>query len=397
MIVPKHRLLEDIAGPEDPPRLAHLWASVENLANNCRNSEENAPEMGELVGTGYTARDLMQLKDALDGPDALLNYWGISYGTVLGVTVAALFPDKMGRVMLDGNVNIPQWFNGYDTVWWSDSDKALFDYFDRCVRAGPELCRLAARNESAAALNDKMYELMDELRLSPIPLGGATILDTSALKLALRLILYGNSMWPAFAVVLDELFKPVDQRNLTLISSVWVPITEGTDVNKLINDESQYGILCSDKNIRAETFEEIFAVSEELAGVSRALGEVGNSISYPCARWPWHAKGSYESDWNETIETKNPMLFVGTKYDPVTPIRNAYNNSEVFVGSGVFTHDGIGHGVTGHPSLCTAKAIRAYFQEGKLPAEDLKCTADFDAFDITKTWVDSYLPELGWE
>ncbi|RYP63535.1 hypothetical protein DL771_009231 [Monosporascus sp. 5C6A] len=164
-----------------------------------------------------------------------------------------------------------------------------------------------------------------------------------------------------------------------------------------MQDESLFGIYCSDKNTRTDSFEEIFAVREELVGVSKALGDVANNLVYLCARWPYHAKGGYESDWNEIIKMANPMLFVGTRYDPVTPIRNAYSNSEVFVGSGVLTHGGIGYGVTGYPSLCTAKAIRAYFQDAELPAEDLDCTADHDAFDTTKTWKDSYLPELGWE
>ncbi|RYP63536.1 hypothetical protein DL771_009232 [Monosporascus sp. 5C6A] len=190
VIMHKHRA-DDAFGPEDRTALARMWASAGNLANDCLNSEENAPEIGELISTGYVARDLMQLNDAPEGPDSLLNYWGSSYGTILGTTVAAMFPDKMG-------------------LWWSDADNAVYDYFDRCVKAGPDLCPLAARNESADMPNNKMYELMDELRRLPIPVGNATVLDASAFKLALRVILYGNSLWPNFSIVLNELFKPAD-------------------------------------------------------------------------------------------------------------------------------------------------------------------------------------------
>lgn len=31
-----------------------------------------------------------------------LQYWGFSYGTFLGVTFASLFPDSVGRMVLDG-------------------------------------------------------------------------------------------------------------------------------------------------------------------------------------------------------------------------------------------------------------------------------------------------------
>lgn len=37
---------------------------------------------------------------------------GISYGTVLGQTVAAMFPDRMDKVVLDGNLNVHDYYAG---------------------------------------------------------------------------------------------------------------------------------------------------------------------------------------------------------------------------------------------------------------------------------------------
>lgn len=37
---------------------------------------------------------------------------GFSYGTALGVTVAAMFPDRMDKVVLDGVLNPTQYYEG---------------------------------------------------------------------------------------------------------------------------------------------------------------------------------------------------------------------------------------------------------------------------------------------
>jgi pimeloyl-ACP methyl ester carboxylesterase len=115
--IPRLRL-NDAWGINDKVALARMWASVGNVANDCVDTAENAAELGALVGTGYTARDMMRLNDVLHGPDALLNYYGVSYGTVLGATTAALFPERMGRVLLSSNVNLAEWYEGYDLAWW---------------------------------------------------------------------------------------------------------------------------------------------------------------------------------------------------------------------------------------------------------------------------------------
>lgn len=44
------------------------------------------------------------LVDALGEPDGLMTYYGPSYGTVVGATFAGMFPEKVGRMILDGVV-----------------------------------------------------------------------------------------------------------------------------------------------------------------------------------------------------------------------------------------------------------------------------------------------------
>ena len=54
---------------------------------------------------------MLAIVDALDqGP--LLNYMGYSYGTALGATFAAMFPDRVGRMILEANTNVHQYWSG---------------------------------------------------------------------------------------------------------------------------------------------------------------------------------------------------------------------------------------------------------------------------------------------
>lgn len=38
---------------------------------------------------------------------------GLSYGSTLGSTVAAMFPDRVDRLVIDGVQNVHEYYNGY--------------------------------------------------------------------------------------------------------------------------------------------------------------------------------------------------------------------------------------------------------------------------------------------
>ena len=73
---------------------------------------EGCIETGDLEvirssSTAFLARDLARLISLLG--ERQLNFWGFSYGTVVGNIFAAMFPEKVGRFVLDGNVGAIQW------------------------------------------------------------------------------------------------------------------------------------------------------------------------------------------------------------------------------------------------------------------------------------------------
>lgn len=94
-------------GNSSDTALGRLWAKGEIYSNACY---QNANETGSLIGTAFVARDLISVVDAL-GEDGKLRYWGFSYGTVLGATVAAMFPERIDKMVLDGVQNPHQYYH----------------------------------------------------------------------------------------------------------------------------------------------------------------------------------------------------------------------------------------------------------------------------------------------
>lgn len=87
-----------------------LWANMEMFTSYCNDTVEG--DEGELIGTAFVARDMMEIVEALD-EDGMLRYWGLSYGTVLGATAAAMFPDRIDKMLLDGVANPETYYHSF--------------------------------------------------------------------------------------------------------------------------------------------------------------------------------------------------------------------------------------------------------------------------------------------
>jgi pimeloyl-ACP methyl ester carboxylesterase len=77
--------------------------------------KDNAGELLFHMSTENVSRDLELIRIAA-GIDKL-NFWGFSYGSVLGIMYANMFPESVGNFILDGVGNINDYFGSVDLYY----------------------------------------------------------------------------------------------------------------------------------------------------------------------------------------------------------------------------------------------------------------------------------------
>ena len=69
------------------------------------------------------------------------------------------------------------------------------------------------------------------------------------------------------------------------------------------------------------------------------------------------------------INTSFPLLFLSNSRDPVTPLYAGVKMARKFVNAGLVEQRSEGHCSLAAVSRCTMERVRAYFEEGKVPAK----------------------------
>ena len=198
---------------------------------------------------------------------------------------------------------------------------------------------LAREGITAETLSAEIDQLLETIKYRPLGLGSNSAADVVEYGLTEVLIINGLrtplSSWPALAGYFDAILK----RNLTAYHE-FRNILSGSASAQSAN-EANPGIRCSDVSLRTDDLTSLLPLVEEFQNTSRFGGGV-LAVSQPvtCAQWRFQAKERYEGDFQ--IQTRNPILLVGSPFDHLTPLASAQNVSADFEGSAVLQHNGYG-------------------------------------------------------
>ncbi|CAK7210918.1 hypothetical protein SCUCBS95973_000955 [Sporothrix curviconia] len=406
-----------VASTDTTGQLQVADAYFESLFAGC---ETVLGDLGRFLGTGLVARDLDAIRAALGEPE--LTGYLMSYGTGIGQTYANMFPEHVGRLILDGTQFGPiEWSQA--GFGWGSLDNVTHAYHDgflgECIDAGPEHCPLArplpgsTHVPTLSELEDRMTALFASVAARPIvaytAASGPSLVTYSALVASMYATLYNPHTWPGTATMLSEL----EQGNATLVSNmmdhfVWqydpakpivLPPTageggEGGACPPVLPIMAPLGgppdtkelmplVICADSYDAPQPADGLAWWDSLWANMTATSWIAGNSRFYnvlPCRHyakhWPQPA-GVFRGPLNASLA--NPVLLVAETYDPATPLANGrlllaamgHRNARLLV------HHGYGHASYPDPSDCTEAMLLAYVRDGIIPDEsETQCYAN---------------------
>jgi pimeloyl-ACP methyl ester carboxylesterase len=330
------------------------------FAAQCR--ELSGPVV-EHVDTVSAARDLDVIRAVLGDSD--LNYLGYSYGTQLGATYAQLYPDNVGRMVLDGAVDFLLPPEELSEGQAEGFENALTEFLEWCVRQAD--CELGDDVEDARA---QVADLILTARDDGFPTAGDAVVNGNLMIYGIVVTLYDEASWPYLQLALNEVALLGEATIVYELANFYFDRNSVTGEYNGNSTEAFTAIGClDDDGDAATTLEEVREFEATSIEISPTFGWWFAS-GLGCDGWPWTARESITT--LEDAAGANPILVVGTTNDPATPYKWSVSLAER-LGAGLLTYEGDGHTAYGRSNQCVIDAVDMYLVDGTLPDSGLRC------------------------
>jgi pimeloyl-ACP methyl ester carboxylesterase len=337
--------------------VAGTAAATRTFAALERSCRSDRPALFPTVTTTNSARDMDRLRLALGV--RRIDFYGMSYGTVLGSVYAQMFPNHIHAMVLDGAVDANLSLSADATAEAPAIQSALKYELNRCT-ASPD-CPLGADPVT-------FYEKLErQLTQAPLPAPGSgdtapvTVGDlTTATLLYLSAPNFTSGYFPALTSATAGNGAPlrsvalgleIDLSGASLVGPLWT-------------------ITCNDAVVRPD--------GRATAALARSL-----SVRYPlggaeavannlvgCGGWS-RSSGAIA----HLSPTHAPAaLVIGNTGDPNTPYTSARQLAGA-IGGRLVTYVGFGHTwlLNGSDNACMQSVVTSYFLSGGLPATGTRC------------------------
>jgi pimeloyl-ACP methyl ester carboxylesterase len=337
--------------PDNDAEFQQILKDTKKYVEKCKDKNKYLTS----YSTESVARDLDILRESLG--DKQLNYMGKSYGTYLGTLYAQFFPEKVGRVVLDGAVD-PSISNFQQSLTQAIGfDQAFSSFAKDC--STKKNCSLPSGTGAAIA---EMKGLFAQAAKKPLPTKNSKRpLSETMMVLGTASAMYDSTTgWPKLRKAIVQAQKGLGNRFLELADEYTGRQTDGSYPSNEF--DSGAVIDCLDFN-EPRTIEQIKRDAKAFTQEAPLFG-------------PYLAYGGVTCKFfNQNTEvtivptlTPNPVIVIGTTGDPATPYEWSQGLSKLLTNSRLISLTGEGHTGQGQGNACIDDQIDDFYLTGKAPA-----------------------------
>ena len=356
----------DVLFSKDSSAQKRIDRGASNAARCAKHSQ--VPELLDHVGTRDVARDLDVLR-ATNG-NAKLNYLGISYGTYIGALYADLFPDRVGRTVLDSAMDpskrLADQIRAEQVTFY---EGVLRQYVEHCQ--AQSACPLTGSTDEAVA---QLAAFVDGLDKNPLTASDsdATVNTQDATDIILQLAVRRPD-WDTLTAMLTPAMTNHDG---TLMAKAKQGSNKSMPVEAaafIANSEIMFAaVVCNDYPDTDNAASEMDAQAAAERKAHPFFGGTSSAMEAYCRGWGHHAQTPPQKI---QVKGSDPFLVVGIKGDTQT----LYSWSQSLAGQlgngHLLTVEGYGHGAFTR-NTCATTAITGFLVNGTMPDEGTTCAAD---------------------
>lgn len=358
------QLDEFAAADGTPDTPAEEGFVVEDSAKVAELCAQKGGRLAGHMGTVDAARDLDIVRAVLG--EQSVNMLMKSYGTALGGTYMGLFPDRVGRSVLDGVLPADLTNEEVSKGQAEAFEVALADFARYCVDSGE--CPIHGDADAVVSGIQRFFTELDE---RPLPTDDGRQLTQSLAQFAVLSYLYFPST--DYPMVLSGLRLAIDDGDGTELLTMLDERRSRSPDGRYLDNSSDafYLVTCTDDPFTGSD-DDVAALAHEWSAAAPTYGPALAWGLLVCQDWP--VAPSTGVGVTDLTGIATAPLIVGTRHDPATPVQWAERLHAAIPGSGLVIWEEYNHTAYREGSDCVDEAVDAYFLTGTVPTEPLLCT-----------------------
>jgi len=335
---------------------AEVMASGKTFAEACANNSDGIlPD----ITTEFAARDMDLIRAVLG--DKKLNYLGYSYGTFLGATYAKLYPQNVGKFVLDGAID--------PAVSGLDVSVTQAIGFESALKAYMASCLKTRGCPFAGSVDDGMADLgtlLAKVDRRPLRAGDGRLLGADTMMTSIVAALYSQGNWTYLTQSLAGIAKG-DPGVAFQLADFYYNRVNGKYQDNSYEAFNAYNCMDYPDDATAAQLSQAQATLKADAPVIAPYWNIDVNI---CDVWPAKATGV-----REPIHAAGagPILVVGTTNDPATPYAWAQSLAKQLDSGILITRVGEGHTGFNKGNSCVDDVVNRYFVDSAVPGGDVRC------------------------